>query len=241
MKHGILLGACLFCTTATQARDAKIEHSSAALEFTYDWPAQAARVPALDRRFRSYARKAYRRALDLARENQDLYREQKRDGARDFYSMKWSTAGESARLLSLHSQLSTFTGGAHPNTSFGALLWEKNRNRETGVPALFINAADFPALSRAAYCEALDAERFKRRGGEKLGAVFDKCPKFADLAIAPLDRNGNGRFDAIDFVASPYTAGPYAEGEYEIALPVTSKTITLLTPRFRASFETQRQ
>jgi len=61
------------------------------------------------------------------------------------------------------------------------------------------------------------------------------------LAIAPLDRNRNGRFDTIAFVASPYVAGPYVEGEYEISLPVTSHLIRGIRPEFRDSFERQRQ
>ncbi len=80
-----------------------------------------------------------------------------------------------------------------------------------------------------------------RRQGEKLGGEFDQCPKFGDVAIAHVDKNRNGRFDTIDFVASPYTAGPYAEGEYEVTLPVTSELIRGIRPEFRDSFERQRQ
>ena len=61
------------------------------------------------------------------------------------------------------------------------------------------------------------------------------------LAIALVDRNKNGRFDSIHFVASPYIAGPYAEGEYEISLPVTSQLISGIKPEYRSSFERQRQ
>ena len=219
----------------------KITHDSDALEFAYAWPAEAARVPAINSRFRAEAQKAYRQALQLGRDNQSLYREEKREGVRDFYLMQWHTAGQSVRLLSLQNQLSRFTGGAHPNTGFGAMLWDKAMNKETSVSALFIRASDLPALSRDGYCRALEVERLKRRGGEKLGGEFDACPKFEDLAIAPTDRNRNGRFDGVDFVASPYTAGPYAEGEYEITLPVTAKMVSSLKARYRASFEAQRQ
>jgi hypothetical protein len=97
------------------------------------------------------------------------------------------------------------------------------------------------ALTRPGYCRALDAERRKRRQGERLGGDFDECPKYGDLAIAPVDKNRNGRFDTIQFVASPYTAGPYAEGEYSIALPVTSQLIAAIKPEYRSSFERQRQ
>jgi hypothetical protein len=78
--------------------------------------------------------------------------------------------------------------------------------------------------------------------GEKLDLPdFNTCPKYGELAIALVDKNGNGRFESIDFVASPYTAGPYVEGEYEIALPVTSQLIAAVRPDYRNSFERQRQ
>ena len=94
----------------------------------------------------------------------------------------------------------------------------------------------------ASYCKRLDAERTKRREGEKLDLPeFNQCPKYSDLAIAPVDSNKNGRFDRIDFVASPYVAGPYVEGEYEILVPVTPKFIAALKPDYRGSFEPQRQ
>jgi hypothetical protein len=124
MKHGILLAACFFCTSATPAGGVKIVRSGAALEFTYSWPAQAARVPAIDRMMRSGAQKAYGSALRSGLENQQVYQEQKRASIRDRYSMQWKVSGQSALLLSLQNQLTTFTGGADSNTSLGALMWE---------------------------------------------------------------------------------------------------------------------
>ena len=96
-------------------------------------------------------------------------------------------------------------------------------------------------LTRSLYCKKLDAERRKRRQGEKIGGMFDDCPKYAELAIAAVDRDKDRRFDHIRFTASPYVAGPYAEGEYQIELPVTRQLMAALKPAYRASFEPQRQ
>jgi Deacetylase PdaC len=122
--------AALLCTAAADARPVKISHKSAALEFTYAWPAEAAAIPALDRKFRAEAAARYRQSLSLAREDQKVYQQQKRGSIADFYSKEWTTAGESRRLLSLQSQHSAYTGGAHPNTDYGALLWDRERSRE---------------------------------------------------------------------------------------------------------------
>lgn len=242
MNRGILVAATLLFAVASAAKPVKIEHDSGALEFSYKWPAEAAAIPALDRKFRADLAKAYREALANGREDQKLYQAQQREGAQDFYSMTWRTAGETSRLLSLQNELSTFTGGAHPNTSYDALIWDRKLNHQTSMDALLGGSGKLAAVTRPAYCKALDEERSKRREGEKLDLPeFNACPKYSDLAIAPVDSNRNGRFDAIDFVASPYLAGPYVEGEYEIRVPVTPKLIAALRGEFRGSFEAQRQ
>ncbi|HEX3676750.1 MAG TPA: DUF4163 domain-containing protein [Sphingomicrobium sp.] len=242
MNRPILVAAAILCGATAAARPVKIEHDSSALEFSYAWPSEAAAIPALDRKFRADLEKAYRQALASGRDDQKLYQAQQREGAQDFYSMTWTTAGETSRLLSLKNELSTFTGGAHPNTGYDALIWDRKLNRPTSMDALLGGAGKLSAVTRPTYCKALDEERVKRREGEKLDLPeFNACPKYSDLAIGPLDSNADGRFDAIDFVASPYLAGPYVEGEYEVRVPVTSKLIAALKPEFRSSFEAQRQ
>ena len=242
MNRLVLAAAALLVAATTAARPVRIKHDSGALEFSYEWPAEAAAIPALDRKFRADLQKAYREALANGREDQKLYQAQQREGATDFFSMTWTTAGRTSRLLSLQSELSTFTGGAHPNTSYDALLWDRKLNRKTSMDSLLGESGNLAAATRTDYCKALNFERMKRREGEKLDLPeFNACPQYVDLAIAPSDSNRNGRFDTIDFVASPYLAGPYVEGEYTIKLPVTAKLIRALKPEFRSSFEPQRQ
>jgi len=242
MKRGTLFVVALLCTTAAAAKPVKIEHKSSALDFSYAWPNEAAAIPALDKKLRAEMTKGYTEALATAREDQKMYREQKRTGMQDLYSMRWTSAGETARLLSLQFEFSQFTGGAHPNTTYGSLLWDRKLNRQVDVGALFSRPADLGTITRTAYCKALDKERAKRRQGEKMElAEFNVCPKYSELSIAPVDKSGNGRFDRIAFVASPYTAGPYVEGEYAIFVPVTAKLIPALKPDFQSSFEAQRQ
>lgn len=236
-----VLALIVLLATSAEARPIKIERDNKALEFTYEWSREAAAVPALDRRFRAEAAKAYREALAISAEEQKIAREQKRDFHPQFYSKQWTTAGQSQRLLSLQYQLGTFTGGAHPNSSYGALLWERRLTQPIAIGALFLRADAFAGLTRIAYCKALNDERRKRRQGEELQGEFSQCPKYAELAISPVDKDKDGRFDEIAFVASPYTAGPYAEGEYDLVLPVTRQLIAAIKPIYRGSFEAQRQ
>lgn len=240
--RGLILGAAFLSAANAHANAVKVERNSAALEFSYSYPAEAAAIPALNRRFQADLATQYRKASKLGLEDLKIYKEQKRGGISDFFSMEWTTAGQTPRLLSLQNQLSTFTGGAHPNTSYGALLWDRRLGREIRMETLFLRSGAFAALTRSRYCAALDAERKKRREGEKLDLPdFNACPKYSELAITAVDKDRNNRFDSIAFVASPYTAGPYAEGEYEVSLPVTSQLIAAIKPDYRSSFERQRQ
>lgn len=243
MRQGVLFAIALIgAASAEAAAPVKIERTSKLLQFTFAWPANAAAVPALDHRFRSELAKALKQSLANAREDQALAKTQQRPFNQHLYSMQWSSAGETPRLLSLQSELSTFEGGAHPNTSYGALLWDRQAKQDISLGSLFLRRGSFAALMRTPYCKALDKERTKRREGFKMDLPeFNACPKFSELAIAPADRDRDGRFDSIDFVASPYTAGPYAEGQYAIRLPVTRQLIAAVKPAYRASFEAQRQ
>lgn len=240
--RGLILSVAVLGAASAKEKDVKVQRNSAALEFSYSYPAEAAAIAVLNRGFQADLAKQYRRSLKLGLEDLKIYKQEKRGGISDFFSMEWTTAGQTVRLLSLQNQLSRFTGGAHPNTSYGALLWDRRLGREIQMETLFLRSGAFGALTRSRYCAALDAERNKRREGEKLDLPdFNTCPKYSELAITPVDKNRNNRFDSIAFVASPYTAGSYAEGEYEVSLPVTSQLIAAIKPEYRNSFERQRQ
>ena len=245
MKRGAitaLMVVAVALAAPAWAKPFKVALNTHDLEFTYQWSAEAAAISALDRRFHTEMDKALKDAKANARDDVKLARQQQREFHQHYFSFKWTTAGQSPRLLSLESENSLFEGGAHPMTTYGALLWDRGQNRQTSVAALFARAGDLATVTHAAYCKALDAERAKRRLGMKMDlAEFNACPKYSDLAIAPVDKDKDGKFNALDFVASPYVAGPYAEGEYAITLPVTPRLIAALKPNYRASFELYRQ
>lgn len=238
----IAAGAALAWTGAAAApRPGTIQSTTAALEFEYGWAKEAASIAPLERRFRADARQALARAAKDAGEDMKLSKAQKREFHQHSYSWTWESAGQSPRLLSLLASAGFFTGGAHPNSTSKALLWDRRLAHEIPLTHLFLRQSAFANLTRAAFCKALDKERLKRREGEKIGGQFDDCPKFDELAIVLADSGGNGRFDLIRFIAPPYVAGPYAEGDYELELPVTRQLIAAMKPLYRASFEPQRQ
>ena len=239
----LLLAAVTTAPASAQpgAKRVEIKETTKALEFDYSWPAEAAAIRPLNQRFRSDAQAALRSAQKDAVEDMKLAASQKRDYHQHFFSRSWAAVGQSPHLLSLESVTGTFTGGAHPNSNNGALLWDRRLNREVTLASLFLRPRAFETLTRTIYCKRLDTERRKRRQGETLGGMFDDCPKYSELAIAPFDGDKDRRFDRIRFVASPYVAGPYVEGAYEIDVPVTRQLMAAIKPAYRISFEPQRQ
>jgi hypothetical protein len=245
VKSTLLLGAALFMSASAAAarhheKAVRIERVTSALEFSYEWPVKADQVPGLRAFLRADMQKAFAQARSDAADDARQAKANHYPFRQHSYSMAWDLEGEAARLVSLQGALAYDTNGAHPNSATKALLWDRSPDRQIFVAGLF--AADrFGALTRKTYCTGLDAERLRRREGERLEGEFAQCPAYKDLSIIPVDRNHNHRFDHISFVASPYVAGPYVEGEYDISLPVTASLIAALKPEYRSSFEVYRQ
>ena len=163
MRRGLLLLGVAAVSIAASGKSHKIVRNTPALEFSYEWPAEAAAIPALDARLYAKGKALLAEAQKYAAEDRALARQQEREFHQHYYAGGWTTSGETPRLLSLEGGADEFTGGAHPNHSYEALLWDRRLNRPMPVAALFSRAADFAALTRAQYCKALDAERLKRR------------------------------------------------------------------------------
>jgi hypothetical protein len=236
MENGFaLLGLALTAAAVPH----QVVRNRPGLDFRYEWPAEAAAIPALDMRLSDDAKRQLADAQDGAAEDKKQYVQEGRGTVRDLSLTKWAASGESARLLSLRSDYEVYTGGAHPNYNVSSLLWDRQLNRQIEFGGLFNVADSYAPILQSAYCHKLYDSRTKRNG-ERTGEVFEMCPKFSDLAIIPTDHDRNGRFDEILVVASPYTAGSFAEGEYDIALPVTPQLVAAMKPEYRSSFETQR-
>lgn len=210
------------------------------VEFAFGWSAEAAAVPELARRFEAELANERSDLIDLAR-TEKAYRDKEGfDFNRLTFSRSYETAGQSERLLSLRIDSYSYTGGAHGNGGTTALLWDRSNRDEIPFADLFSTKPSRDQLLVDRWCSTLDAAREEKRG-EPVGngGMFDECPPLDDIAIIPSDKDSNGRFEQLLLVASPYVAGPYVEGEYEIALPVTSAVIAALKPKYRTSFEAQ--
>lgn len=205
------------------------------LEFSY--PAEAAAIPQLIERFGKEIEKA-RPDLDELKEEQEERLKSGFDYLPYATHVAYETAGQSEQLLSLGKSVYSFTGGAHGSTGSSPLLWDRQRAREIGIPALLQPGAGWTGAIRQPFCVLLDREREKRREEPvRKDDLFGNCPEYGELTILLSDDNRNGRFDHLLVIADQYVAGPYAEGPYEIALPITAKMIERLKPEYASSFE----
>ena len=220
------------------AKPVSFERETEKFSYTYAYPTEAAAIPALAKLLDE------ERVKGLAELELQAAEAEKDAKANDYpynphmMGMSWTTTGNTAPVLAMLGEISSYSGGAHGNTGYEALLWDKATGKRIALEELFtdMNAALEPMRKR--YCDSLNAERMERRGeymSDDPEDEFNKCPPFNDLVIIP-SAVGNDGFDRMMFVAAPYVAGPYAEGVYEISVPVTAQTLASIKPAYLAAF-----
>lgn len=144
---------------------------------------------------------------------------------------RWTAEAETDGLIALSSSLYSFTGGAHGNLAFGTSIWDRSAGKRIAFIDLFDNGPAALAALKPGFCAALDAERAKRRQGQKMSG-FNDCPDLAKTPIVPV---GSGRIDSLRVLIPPYEAGPWSEGAYEIPLSA-APALPFLAPRFARAF-----
>ncbi|GAA0645601.1 DUF3298 and DUF4163 domain-containing protein [Brevundimonas lenta] len=136
-----------------------------------------------------------------------------------------TTALQTGKLLSLKRVDYDNSGGAHPNTLAGGILWDKALNRRIGFTDLFRKGADLSILDQA-LCSAINsAKRARVPDGASVtlgGPPGAACPRASATEFVLTPGSAPGKAGGITFLIGPYQVGPYAEGPYEIAIPATS-------------------
>lgn len=156
------------------------------------------------------------------------------------YQINWSIAAESERLLSVYAEDYVFTGGAHPNHSYDAFLWDKKTNDMIPQSKLFRADADFTAID-AYLCQQIATERSRRLGEPVLqnDGIFP-CPTLTKSRLVLVASTQGGKAATLDALYGPYEVGAYAEGDFQIRLPL-SMIAPLLAPDYANQFGGQPQ
>ncbi len=221
---------------ATQDTAREISEETDLYAFSFSYPETLGSIPALRDRLDEQAN---REESDLQRAARDASREAREEGFpynRYMVTIEWRLAGKTDDWLSLVENGATYFGGAHGNYGLSSVLWHSGAQRLL-EPIMLFESQD--ALSEALgtrFCDALDAQRMARRGGEvsESDDIFDRCPSLDELELVLLS-NGS-KFDRLMLYAAPYVAGPYAEGDYEVELSVDDAIREAVKPRYREDF-----
>jgi hypothetical protein len=208
------------------------------LSFSYGWPAAAEQEPVLRGRLAAEMESALRQARDSAAEDRGARQGSELPFNAHSYERRWELAGLTPRLLSLVTESSAYTGGAHGSVETAAILWDRPR----GVAVQPAGLLGDLAMERIEplYCAALDALRSEKRGEPVRpdpSDGFTTCPPLAEQVIAPADKDRNGRFETLQILLAPYVAGPWVEGSYVVEVPLEMTHLDAMEAAFRPSFE----
>ena len=216
----------------------KLHEANSLFEFDYSYPAAAAAIPGLrDWLEADIAKQRTQLASDASEGKQAAA-----GGTYPFnpYSLgvTWQVVTDLPGWLSLSAALDDYSGGAHPNHGFAALLWDRQANRRREPIELFTSKAALSAAIRPAFCDQIDKQRAERRGApvnRASGDIYDACLDPTDEVV--ILGSGNHRtFDRIGVLVKPYDAGPYVEGGYEATVPVNAAVLAAVKPEYRAAF-----
>jgi hypothetical protein len=178
---------------------------------TYSYPAQARAIPLLRAWLDRQATVARSRLVA------DMAKERRSGGVVDHFASDrtWQVVTDTPRFLSLSLETYDYSGGAHGNTHFGSLIWDRQRQLRMGAIQFFTGAAALEAAIKQPFCRELNRQREAKRGGpvqpDKIIPEFSGCisPEHATLILGSTDLQ---RFSRIGILIAPYEAGPYSDG-----------------------------
>lgn len=223
---------------AAVAFEDNVEKDGGSREFAYKWPAAVSAIPALAERFTAERTKALgEQKTDWDAALADFAGEDCVSCKTLSFAKEWKVVADLPRYLSLSAEMYFYTGGAHGNSGFDALVWDREAEEGVDPEAMFTSEAALQDALGEPWCKALKAERRKRMGADFTDDGFFPCPAIADLTLLP-GSSDKRAFNRIGLIAAPYVAGSYAEGAYEVTLPVTPAVLAAVKPAYKAAFAT---
>ncbi|QLC23755.1 DUF4163 domain-containing protein [Parasphingopyxis algicola] len=230
----LFLGSAIALPSTTSfAQQAEAEDAG----FVFDIPALPETTPLLQAQLESLRDRA-RAGYDEGRAELAELRSAAASGYQ--HSQQWTVTGRTDALIALGSETYSYTGGAHGNTAFDALVWDVESDRPIGVLGLFTNRYLGLSMIDRSFCAALRDQQAERMGEIADDDFWADCPTLDQVAIAAMGGDGTP-FTAFRVRVPPYIAGPYAVGTFEIDVPVTAEMLDALKPAYLTSFALPRE
>lgn len=223
MKHlaSMSLGLQL---VAASAFAADYDHSdkSPLYEARLRVPAAAMAIAPLKDRIFSLYKKDVDEVKDEAKDDQE--------GNKYFHpyliDARWRPTFENAALLSLSCETYADTGGAHPNSGFETIVWDKRHARAVPIEALFAPGRAKPAFAAIAKA-AEDAwtRSYIQKSGQRPGPDTDLAsagigPDPSKLAsYALIHEAGQDKANGIVILYGAGEVWPHVLGDFRLAVP----------------------
>lgn len=207
-------------TPADAAAPFKYETSSPHAQVTLTLPASVKNQPDLHARLYAQGVGDLKRFAEGATADRTEMADEGMETAAPPYQrgIAWSTSAETSKLLSLEKKEFEYAGGAHPNSSYGEVIWDKAMKRQIQPIALFRKDADFARLD-AALCAAVQKAKSERPGAAPIDGSTWTCPRWKDATFVLAPSSQAGKAGGLTFLFPPYAIGPHSEGAYEITIP----------------------
>jgi Protein of unknown function (DUF3298) len=149
-----------------------------------------------------------------------------------------SVDGQTADLVNVQVEGSSFTGGAHPVPIIDSFTYDVQRRKLITLADLFIDPAAaekvFAAESRRQLLTGLDDEQ------EPLASDPDQIrsgtePGKNNYNVFALLTGDDGKAHGLTFIFPPYQVAPYVAGTQAVDVPA-SRFCALLKPEYREAF-----
>jgi hypothetical protein len=193
--------------------------------YAFVYPAEAARIPALDAWLRNES-KGDEGDHEESIGSLAAWAKQNPDG-KFHLERVYTLDSDVPALLALSKMTSSYTGGPHGWFALETLLWDKSRNRVLKSEELFSDPSAANAEIRDQLCPALIELRRSRNRG-----FNGRCeePPYHTLALLA----AGGRVTTLKVTFNELEG--YAGGTYMVYVPVTRRLLELVAERFRAGF-----
>lgn len=222
---------------AEQATASNVKEANDLFEFSYTYPVDAARIPALAK-WLDKDRATKRDALGAeARRDRAIAEKEGFPFHAHSHLERWQRITSTPRFLSLSSEIETYMGGAHGMQAFDTLIWDRNRAIRLKPLDLFTSPDVFDRATKDDLCAGIERAK-KARGitwSREPGTPFADCP--VPSAQTVWLGSSDGRYlDRLTIAIGPYEIGPYAEGSYKINLPMSAALVNALKPEYQRDF-----
>ncbi|MBW4330148.1 DUF4163 domain-containing protein [Stakelama sp. CBK3Z-3] len=224
-------------TPTPTADPIRLSQDDSVLDFDYTVPAEAAAIPALRQRLLDRAKSD---KTEMTKDHAHYASEMRKGGFPVHpygLTTTWKTVAQTNRFLVLVAEGYRYMGGAHGGDFYEPLVWDKTKDSRVSFGDLFTDKDKALATIRQPFCDTLNRERAKRRGGEGIGSGWEtECPPFDKMITLAPARTVGGKFARIGVWIPADVAGSHAEGSYSFDLVIPKAMAALVKDDYAASF-----